>query len=67
VSVGPNVSPTPGGAPPGAGLGPPPGPTIGGDYQPINVINHGPSTTDMEAAKYAQNSRTEGAMGGLPK
>jgi hypothetical protein len=66
VSVGPNVAPG-SGAPPGQGLGPPPGPQIGGDYQPINVINHGPSTTDIEAAKYAQNSRTDGAMGGLPK
>lgn len=66
VSAGPNIAVDPKGAVHGAGQGQPPGPVIGGDFQPVSVTNNGPRQSDYDTWKYAQNSRTEGAMSGLP-
>lgn len=69
ATTAPNVAPSTGMPNPMGAYGPPPGPTIGGDYQPITVNNNGPKQSDYDAWKGAQNTRTEPILhgGGLPK
>lgn len=66
VSNAPNIAVDPTGSVHGAGGGQPPGSVIGGDYQPVNVTNNGPKQSDYDAWKAGQNTRTAGAMSGLP-
>ena len=59
VGTGPNISAvnTIPSAGQGQPYGPPPGPVVAGDYQPLNVSQHGMNRTDVQGMQHAQNSQ----------